>query len=166
MNIFLDTEFTDFPDRECDLISIGLVDEEGREFYAELTDYRQEACSHFVKEVVLPLLKRHPGAVVGKQFDVAIQLNEWLKHYPEANICFDYGLDRDWLAHLLGLLPPEEVTTQLTATNIWGSLDKMKIDWFWKEQYDTQGWVPHQALWDAHGNKFAYKGPVEPSVNK
>ena len=38
MLIFLDTEFTDFPESECDLIAIGLVAEDGREFYAELTD--------------------------------------------------------------------------------------------------------------------------------
>ena len=55
MLIFLDTEFTDFVD--CDCIAIGLVAEDGREFYAELTDYRQEACSDCVRETVLPLLK-------------------------------------------------------------------------------------------------------------
>ena len=56
MLIFLDTEFTDFPESECDLISIGLVDENGREFYAESTQFRREACSDFVVDVVLPLL--------------------------------------------------------------------------------------------------------------
>ena len=44
MLIFLDTEFTDFPESECDLISIGLVDENDREFYAESVQYRQECC--------------------------------------------------------------------------------------------------------------------------
>jgi len=36
MRIFLDTEFTDF--QNAHLISIGLVAEDGREFYAELFD--------------------------------------------------------------------------------------------------------------------------------
>ncbi|SFJ84850.1 protein of unknown function [Paraburkholderia megapolitana] len=37
MRIFVDTEFTDFID--CDLISIALVADDGREFYAERNDF-------------------------------------------------------------------------------------------------------------------------------
>ncbi len=43
MLVFLDTEFTQF--HRPDLISIGLVAEDGREFYAERTDYNQDDCS-------------------------------------------------------------------------------------------------------------------------
>jgi hypothetical protein len=167
MNIFLDTEFTDFMD--CDLISIGLVDENGREFYAELTDYRQEACSDFVKQVVIPLLKRQPNTVFGSKYQVAVKLNEWLKHYDDgdqlANICFDYNGDWFWFAGLIQMIPEEELVTNLTATNIWGSLDPMKLEWFWKEMDATKGWQQHQALWDAHGNRFAYRGPLDPTKN-
>jgi hypothetical protein len=56
MLVFLDTEFTDFVRPE--LISIALVAEDGREFYAERTDYRHDDCSDFVRETVLPLLGR------------------------------------------------------------------------------------------------------------
>ena len=52
MLIFLDTEFTAF--MRPDLISIALVSEDGREFYAERTDYRQADCSDFVRATVLP----------------------------------------------------------------------------------------------------------------
>jgi hypothetical protein len=167
MNIFLDTEFTDFAD--CDLISIGLVDENGREFYAELTDYRQEACSDFVKQVVIPLLNKQPNTVFGGKYHVAVQLNEWLKHYDDgdqiANICFDYNGDWFWFTGLIQMIPEEELVTNLTATNIWGNLDPMKLDWFWKEMDATKGWQQHQALWDAHGNKFAYRGSFDPTKN-
>lgn len=47
MLVFLDTEFTAFV--RPDLISIALVAEDGREFYAERTDYYREDCSDFVK---------------------------------------------------------------------------------------------------------------------
>ena len=57
---FLDTEFTDFV--RPDLISIALVSEDGREFYAERTDYREDDCSDFVRETVLPLLGGVPDA--------------------------------------------------------------------------------------------------------
>ena len=60
MLVFLDTEFTDFV--RPDLISLALVSEDGREFYAERTDYRKDECSDFVRETVLPLLGRVPGA--------------------------------------------------------------------------------------------------------
>ena len=41
MLVFLDTEFTDFA--KPDLISLALVAEDGREFYAECTDYHRDA---------------------------------------------------------------------------------------------------------------------------
>ena len=46
MLVFLDTEFTSF--FQPDLISVGLVAEDGREFYAERTDYRCDECTVFV----------------------------------------------------------------------------------------------------------------------
>lgn len=162
MNIFLDTEFTDFPERECDIISIGLVDENGRTFYGELTDYRQEACSDFVKQVVLPLLKRHKDTVTGNKFAVAKELNEWLKYYGDTvvTICFDYNTDWQLMANMLQLLPEEELFLNIQAMNIWGSLDKMALDYFWLE-HDAFGWQPHQALWDAMANRYAYR-PYRP----
>ena len=60
MLVFLDTEFTNFV--RPDLISIALVSEDGREFYAERTDYRHADCSDFVRQTVQPLLGRVPGA--------------------------------------------------------------------------------------------------------
>lgn len=119
MLIFLDTEFTDFVD--CDLISIGLVDELGREFYAELTDYRQEACSDFVNEVVRPLLKHHKGRIEGNKFFVAKALNEWLAEYKDgARICYDYVLDWYLMADLLKQLPEEDQPDFLKEVLIWG----------------------------------------------
>ena len=163
MLIFLDTEFTDFVD--TDLISIGLVDEVGREFYAELTDYRLEACSDFVRETVVPLLKQHKTRVEGTQWEVARALNEWLQPYEqECTICFDYSTDWYLMAKMLLLLPDEDRPMFLTTKNIWGDLDQQAFDWFWLER-DTIGWKPHMALYDAHANKFAYKPLVRERQN-
>ena len=153
----LDTEFTDFPESECDLIAIGLVAEDGREFYAELTDYRQEACSGFVKEVVLPLLRQHKTRIEGTQWEVARALNEWLQPYEQdCTICFDYSTDWYLMQKVLLMLPDEDLPDFLTTKNIWGDLDQQALDWFWAEK-DTVGWKPHMALYDAHANMFAYK---------
>ena len=58
-----DTPDGDFID--IDLISIGLVSEDGRAtFYAERNDYRRAAVSDFVREAVLPHLgQQRPGAL-------------------------------------------------------------------------------------------------------
>lgn len=156
MLLFLDTEFTDFVD--CDCIAIGLVDENGREFYAELTDYRQEACSDFVNEVVRPLLKQHPNRVEGTTWEVARALNEWLEPYRQecAVICFDYNTDWDLMVNILTMLPEEDQPDFLTTRNIWGDLDQQAIDYYWAEA-DAFGHKPHHALYDARGNKYAYK---------
>ena len=55
-NLFFDTEFTGLHS-EAKLISIGIVAEDGRYFYAELNDYDKEKdTSDFVKLNVLPNL--------------------------------------------------------------------------------------------------------------
>lgn len=100
MLIFLDTEFTDFH-RPC-LISIALVAEDGREFYAERTDYNHKACSEFVEETVLPLLGRVPGAACTVQ-ELADRLREWFGQLPERPIVvFDYVDDWQLLVQALG----------------------------------------------------------------
>ena len=56
MRLFLDCEFTRLS-ATAELISLALVAEDGREFYVELLDtWREEDCSDFVKEIVLPQL--------------------------------------------------------------------------------------------------------------
>ena len=49
MNVFLDTEFTDF--RDPKLIILGMASEYGEDFNAE-TPFPDNACSAFVREVV------------------------------------------------------------------------------------------------------------------
>jgi hypothetical protein len=165
MKIFLDTEFTDFPESECDMISIGLVDETGREFYAELTDYRQETCNQFVREVVLPLLKKHPTRIEGKKFDVAKALAAWLEQYrgEDCFICFDYHTDWNLMGNMLNLLPDEDIPSFVKPLNIRGELNIMKLEYFWQD-VDELGWKQHHALYDAHGNWRAYQ-PFDPNVD-
>lgn len=55
MRYFLDTEFAE-DGRTIDLISITIVAEDGREFYAVSTEFDAEKCNPWVKENVLPKL--------------------------------------------------------------------------------------------------------------
>jgi hypothetical protein len=151
MKIFLDTEFTDFVNSE--LISIGIVDENGREFYAELTDFRREACSEFVVETVLPLLGQYPASIVGTKQHIAYRLSQWLEEYRDwedgATICVDYGTDWDLFVDLLHESPVMEF---ITAELIWKDLDLPKIEWWWTET----GLPRHMALYDARANRYGY----------
>lgn len=108
---FLDTEFTDFID--CQLISIGIVTEDGREFYAERTDYNQSACGSFVRAAVLPQLGTEP-AVVGTAEQVKEALLSWLGQLGPVEIYVDYQTDWDLFLDLCTELPPS-VTGKLGA---------------------------------------------------
>ena len=54
MRVFVDTEFTDFID--CDLVSVALVADDGREFYGERSDFDRASCREFVRAAVLSQL--------------------------------------------------------------------------------------------------------------
>lgn len=57
-NYFFDTEFSERAGQRptIDLISIGIVCEDGREYYAESSEFLENLCNPWVKENVLPLL--------------------------------------------------------------------------------------------------------------
>lgn len=99
MLVFLDTEFTDFI--QIDLISIGLVAEDGREFYAERNDYRREDCNDFVISDVLPLLHRVPNARCSSAH-LTFRLREWFEMLEApVTLVFDYSADWELLANAL-----------------------------------------------------------------
>ncbi len=156
MLIFLDTEFTDFI--RPDLISIALVSEDGREFYAERTDYFPTRCSEFVRETVLPLLGRVPGASC-THLELTNRLREWFKQLPEpATIIYDYKVD--W--HLLAVAmlgwphskPPGDFAKQLflDSNTVTHPIFEMA-----KNSSYTQDWPPHHALADARALMAGYR---------
>lgn len=55
MRYFLDTEFAE-KRGSIDLISIGIVSEDGREFYAEVDRFDDSVCNQWVRENILPKL--------------------------------------------------------------------------------------------------------------
>src|SRR5512139_339576 len=93
MYIFCDTEFTDF--RNMDMISVGLVTEDGQhEFYAELTDYRVEYQSDFVKQVVVPLL--NPLKYGDERSVVRQRVCTWIDELPGTSVTFVVDYMGDW----------------------------------------------------------------------
>ena len=156
MLVFLDTEFTNFV--QPDLISIGLVAEDGREFYSERTDYRCAECSDFVRVTVLPLLGRVPGATCSRP-ELTHRVRKWFEGLPEpATIVFDS--ERDWLLLTDAYLgrehqnPPANVGETL-------HLDRFAITHPLFEQAQnytyTQDLPLHHALADARALRAGYR---------
>ena len=69
MKIFFDTEFTGLH-KNTTLISIGLFDENGRNFYAEFNDYDESQCDDWIQDNVIKYLAyqkaiTNTGATIG-----------------------------------------------------------------------------------------------------
>jgi hypothetical protein len=163
MLLFLDTEYNNIID--IDLISIGLASEcESHLFYAELTDFNEKKCSAFVREAVLPQLRK-TLAIVGDKNHVADKLWKFLEGLPgEAIIVMDDAGDWDLLTDLLdGKVPanvssiPAYIEDQYVG---YGALaaytfEEAKIDYFLKHK--TTDIYRHHALLDAKANLAAYR---------
>lgn len=140
MLVFLDTEFTDFV--QMDLISVGLVTEDGREFYGERNDYQQEDCSDFVREAVLPLLLRFPDARFS-EVKLSFRLREWLASLGPFTLACDSLYDRDLLIDLLVDMP--------TNFEGWLNLNDYMSEAYRQAEaaFHDQGRPWHHALYDA-----------------
>jgi hypothetical protein len=94
LRIFYDTEFTSLEDVNAGLISMGLITENGDEFYAELTDtYDISFCSLFVIETVLPLLN---GKNQMTFEDLAVKLKAWIESFKAKVILISDVPVVDW----------------------------------------------------------------------
>jgi len=149
LNVFIDTEFTDFLDPK--LISIGLVAQSGEEFYAELP-YEVRECSEFVKAAVLPLLGYAPHVEMTKD-ELYIQITNWLRLVrskdQEIFICYDYQTDWDLFYDALDGRVPPWCKRRLVAD---------RINELLRYEFHRKNKMPeHHALNDAKANCYAFR---------
>mgnify|MGYP001271619315 CR=1 FL=1 len=104
MKIFFDTEFTGLH-KNTTLISIGLVAENGKKFYAEFNDFDKSQIDEWLQENVVDNLWYD-----GQRFEwdypdyfywgdtehIAVKLKEWLLQFDEVEIWSDC-LAYDWV---------------------------------------------------------------------
>lgn len=144
---FVDTEFTDFID--CQLISVAIVGEDGREFYGERSDFAPSGWSEFVRAAVLPQLGRISGRSMPLP-QLRAELRAWLLAIPakpKRVLCFDYQGDYDLVLDLLdGPIPSGWV-----CEHVGGRLDVERL-----ERYSREHGGRHHALHDARANAFAF----------
>lgn len=158
MFVFLDTEFTDFVNPK--LLSLALVGEDGREFYAERMDYDPTVCSDFVRDAVLPLFGRVPGTSCNSEQFTA-RVRDWFEQLREpVTVLFDYCADRDLLNRIASgypsadLGPPANVSQkiQLWENTVCDPIFVQAATGTYSDQ-----WPRHHALADARALMAGYR---------
>ncbi|NHC06385.1 3'-5' exoribonuclease domain-containing protein [Azonexus fungiphilus] len=152
MLLFFDTEFTDLcPD--CRLISIGLVSEDGREFYAELTDtWKPNDASDFVQETVIPLLQG--GSCQRTWQELSIQLKDWIESLATPVTLATDSLTWDW-----PWIPRLFNKPDMWPRNLAPRPEILRLDedfYAATESAFATGLREHHALDDAKANRLAW----------
>jgi hypothetical protein len=121
MRIFFDTEFIE-DGRTIDLLSIGMVREDGATFYAEADWADKRRASQWVKDNVLP----HLDGPTYSRGVMASEVQHFVGHKPEF---WAYYADYDWVA----------------LCQLYGTMMDLPVGW---PMYcrDFKQWL------DAHGN--------------
>lgn len=94
MRFFLDTEFTTDVPEEVELISIGVVGEDGSEFYAVSNEFETDRCGPWVTENVLPLLEPRDDPVWRTRAQIRDDLVAFLG--DRATEMWGYSPGYDW----------------------------------------------------------------------
>lgn len=158
----LDTEFTGLDQDKPDLISIGLVDETGREFYAELPpDHYAVQCNEWVHFNVLPLL--WGGDYVQNVACIRERLMDWITAIQDQAMIVTDCPDADFTL-LKRLLPewPQNLAKYPMLFSAWSmgddrqpALEKLM------RNYHTPDRPEHHALHDAHALRLGLMYALE-----
>ena len=163
MLIALDTEFTSF--QEPLILSIGLVCENGEEFYGELSPDSQQGqarliqSSDFVKEIVSSQFGRFQNASYESESSLIIAASAWLEvraRCGATHIVFDSEHDRELLVSAMYSATPDWANSAVGQL-AWANVADAAAVAVAAEAYETelskraqsQGISAHHALADA-----------------
>lgn len=170
--IFFDSEFTGLH-QNTTLISIGLVAETGKTFYAEFTDYSERQVDNWIQENVinnlhLTLLSVHGQSqrvgithtVKGDSYLIKNELTKWFTQFNQVEIWSDC-LSYDWVlfCELFGgafKIPknvyyiPFDICTLFKEKGIDPDVNR-------EEYAGLEGGQKHNALWDAKVIQACYE---------
>lgn len=176
--IYFDTEFTGLH-QETTLISMGLVSDTGRKFYAEFSDYDHEQCDEWIQANVISKLlysdKLFTGdittsdfAMRGDKIAVSQCLSDWLAQFDSVQLVsdvshYDFVLFCELFGGAFGL--PKNVSptcydiNQDIATYL--NISQREAFDVNRETFSgllfTIGLKTHNALWDAEVIKKCYE---------
>ena len=150
MIVFLDTEFTGLNQRRPRLISIGLVSECGREFYAEMPmESYYKNCATWTTENVLPLLEC--GDRIMQPDMLHQRIRQWFLDMGAVQIATDApAFDFTFLREVL--YPWSE---NVDKKPIWFDMSNGLLDQAY-QSYFTEDKPQHHALNDALALRHAW----------
>lgn len=135
MKLFLDCEFTSF---QGQLISMALVDENGKYFY-EVVNFSQVDCHPWVLDNVVPILVKE--SIPYEEFQQ--KLSKFLRQYPSIEVVADWPEDFWHFTQALLTGPGNMMTVPDLNMELVRHLDYTSV-------------LPHNALEDAIAIKAAY----------
>lgn len=176
MRLYFDTEFTGLH-KDTSLISIGIVAENGKMFYAELTDYNKSQIDVWIQENVIDNLwlknltsiypDKNLTTCLGPSDMLKYSLTKWLQQFDKIEIWSDC-LSYDWVLfnNIFGTafdIPdnvyyiPFDISTAFKMKNIDPDISREEFtkDWLKENPFNIPG-GKHNALWDAHVIKGCY----------
>jgi len=160
MKFYLDTEFIESgPSKPIQLISLGMVSEDGREFYAISSEFHYDDASPWVKENVLATLE--PAEVVPRQS--LRQIGIAIIHFvfgPDVNTSkvkpefWGYYSDYDWVVfcQIFGTMMDLPTNFPMYCRDL-----KQWCDDLGNPELPAQGKGEHNAISDARWNKQAWE---------
>lgn len=175
--IFFDTEFTGLH-QNTSLISIGLISENGRTFYAEMWDYDAKQINEWLRENVIkhlrfngindsdPVLDIKHHAMKGSTRQVSEKLSSWLAQFETCEMWSDC-LAYDWVlfCNLFGdafNIPanvyyiPFDLSTLLKIKGVDPDINREEY-----AELEIEGAFKHNALWDAEVIKACYEKAIK-----
>jgi hypothetical protein len=163
MLLYLDTEFTGLDQASPDLISIGLVDEAGGEFYAELPESHWTVqCNEWVHFNVLPHLWR--GEHVQTEASISERLTEWIESIPGECVVVTDCPSADFFMMLKRLLHrwPKNLQGSPILFSAWSMGDEQQpILQQLMDAYHSANRPRHHALHDAHALRLAMRYAIK-----
>jgi hypothetical protein len=163
MKYFLDTEFYE-DGSTIDLISIAVVAEDGREFYACSTEARLDRVSPWVREHVLPQLPRYDDKMWISRSTIAQRLDRFVYTLSDPRLpmhdrgpqFWAYFADYDWVAlcQLFGTMMtlPQHFPRHCMDLKQWAvqlGVNKDNVLSGWPKQEHGEHNALHDARWNA-----------------
>jgi hypothetical protein len=160
MKVFIDAEFTSL--KAEDLLSIGLVADDGRECYVVLA-VEHRRVNAFVLEGVVPQLGLMPVRAATRQ-DLGRIVGEWLLALgqPSIDVVYDFHADFEWLedalrsaglwTRLSGVLLPHKVAYLARQR-----YSDETMDTSWTASSRANAIARHHALADARALRAGYE---------
>lgn len=159
MKYFIDTEFIESgPTKPIQLISIGIVTEDGREFYEISSEFNSRDASDWVRENVLANLEVPAGSFCEPLGVIADKIVEFVGDDPKPEF-WGYYADYDWVVfcQIFGTMMDLPKGFPMYCRDI-----KQLCDEKGNPKLPEQGKGEHNALADARWNKIAWEFLTSP----